>query len=62
MRNAMKRRESTDPARPTHPPSRVAWWTLPLTREQWQARAAQEAERMNAVSSNQHAHRDKVRQ
>jgi hypothetical protein len=33
-------------------PTAPAWWTLPLTREQFTARAAAEAERMNAVTTN----------
>lgn len=36
---------------PTPPP---AWWTLPLTREQFADRAKQEAARMNAVQTTQH--------
>lgn len=38
-------------------PATDSWWTLKMDREQFDERAAREAERMNAVQSSQHIQR-----
>ena len=34
-------------------PTLTSWWTRPMSREQFDAAVAREAERMNAVTTNQ---------
>ena len=48
---------NNDPSRPSTPPPATSWWKLPLTRAQFDERAAKEAQRMNAVTTTHHVQR-----